>query len=492
MVGDLAIALPLQDAHFAELPQDDVKWCAVSLSDVVNAGKRLEASVFDVESKQAYADINACSFPKIPLFSDSGNGFVSRAYYGNRLKRNYIDAERENAIGFIGSSEMLDIKPCPVKFMDKTLDSIKGLHVREGMVLLSRSGTIGNVTYVNKTLSKLLVSEHAIRLECNCDPGYVYCFLKTKTGQALIRSKTYGAVIRQIEPEHLMNIPVPNPPNNIKGKINSLIIRSYDLRDQSNELIDKATNILIKTLCFPSINEFKTERFVNCTDVNSYEVRLSELDRRLDCSYHVPIVKAIVHHLQKHAGELSTVGDRRISKEIILPGRFKRVYVGEGQGRVFFGGKQLYELDPSNKKYLSLTHHGDRIREQLELHENMTLITCSGTIGKVTLVPRHWEHWAANQHIIRVVPASAKIAGYISIFLASDYGHELITRFTYGSVVDEIDDYHVSRIPFPFLRDESAQNEINRIALEANELRYQAYKLEQEAMRIMKTEVIFT
>lgn len=97
--------------------------------------------------------------------------------------------------------------------------------------------------------------------------------------------------------------------------------------------------------------------------------------------------------------------------------------------------KEVYhELDPSNKKYLSLSQHGERIEKQLELHENMTLITCSGTIGKVALVGRHWEKWAANQHIIRIVPASENIAGYLNIFLASEYGYHLITRYR-GSAV---------------------------------------------------------
>jgi type I restriction enzyme S subunit len=120
----------------------------------------------------------------------------------------------------------------------------------------------------------------------------------------------------------------------------------------------------------------------------------------------------------------------------------------------------------------------------------MTLITCSGTIGKVTLVPRHWTNWAASQHIIRVVPANADVAGYIAIFLASGYGKELITRFTYGSVVDEVDDNHVSQILFPFLKNAETQAEINRLALRANELRCEAYKLEQEAMSVLENEIM--
>ena len=72
----------------------------------------------------------------------------------------------------------------------------------------------------------------------------------------------------------------------------------------------------------------------------------------------------------------------------------------------------------------------------------------------------------------------------IYVFLSSDYGNCLIKRYTYGSVVDEIDDNHVSQIPFPLLKDTSIQNEINTLALEANQKRYEAYKAEQQAIQI--------
>ena len=121
----------------------------------------------------------------------------------------------------------------------------------------------------------------------------------------------------------------------------------------------------------------------------------------------------------------------------------------------------------------------------------MTLITCSGTIGKVALVGKHWEGWTANQHIIRVIPASKDIAGFLNVFLSSDYGHELITRYTYGSVVDEINDNHVSQIAFPLLKNQEIQAEINSLALEANAKRYEAYTLEQKALNKMNDEVIY-
>lgn len=429
--------------------ESPVKWCAVALSDVVARGKRLEASVFDVEAKQAYMLLTHGKYPAVNLISK--NGPVEKAYYGGRLKRHYVDETEPGAVGFLGSSEMLDCKPEPVKFM---LNDVKttDVRVKQGVVLISRSGTIGNVTYVGNTLSKFFVSEHAIRIECKDFPGYVYAFLKTKIGKLIVCSTQYGAVIQEIEPEHLATVPIPDAPTMLKKKIHDLIVRSYELRDESNDLIDQATALLIGELKLPDIDAFDVGLYKKAAPVGTFSVRLSEMSGRLDASYHVPIVDAIIEHLKRYAEEVTTVGDPRISREVILPGRFKRVYVDEGYGRVFIGGKQLYELDPTNKKYLSNVHHGDRISRQLELHENMTLITCSGTIGKVALVGKHWENWTANQHIIRILPASEDIAGYLNIFLASDYGKVLITRFTYGSVVDEIDDNHVRQIAIPLLK----------------------------------------
>ncbi len=465
-----------------------LKWCSVALSDVVSRGKRLEASVFDVEAKQAYYRLTHGKYGSVDLISDDGP--VEKAYYGGRLKRRYVEKSDQNATGFLGSSEMLDCKPIPVKFMVND-DTAKDVRVNKDTILISRSGTIGNVTYAGNTLSKYLVSEHAIRIECKEYPGYVYAFLKSSTGKTVVCSTKYGAVIQEIEPEHLATVPIPNAPEEIKKKIHELIVRSYELRDESNELIDKATAMLVEELHLPGISELEQNLYKKNAPVDTFNVKLSNMAYRLDASYHVPIVDAIVEHLKKYAEEVTTVGDERVSKEIILPGRFKRIYVEEGYGRVFIGGKQIYELDPTNKKYLSITHHGDRIAKQLELHDGMTLITCSGTIGKVALVGKQWESWTANQHIIRVIPANNDIAGYLNIFLSTDYGYQLITRFTYGSVVDEIDDNHVRAIPFPLLKNHDVQKQINDLALEANAKRYEAYQLEQEAQKIMDEEVIF-
>ncbi|MEA4853869.1 MAG: restriction endonuclease subunit S [Christensenella sp.] len=484
MVNDnLARNYVVPELPEVEISESPLKWCEVALSDVIARGKRLEASVFDVEAKQARHLITHGKYNPKMLCGENG---ISNSYTCGRFKRIWVE---KSEYPIYQPSTILDIKPTPDGYISKrTKTNIDALRVHHGQILMTCSGTIGKVSYVSNTLDNLIFSHDLLRISCNDskDAGYVYAYLKSQVGNRILLTNSYGAVITHIEADHLDSVPIPDAPASLKQKISDLIVQSYALRDESNELIDEATRLLVEELQLPPISEMQK----STAPVDTFSVKLSNMSLRLDASYHVPIVDAITKHLQLHAEEVTTVGDARISRDIILPGRFKRVYVDEGHGRVFIGGKQLWELDPSNKKYLSLVHHADRITKQLELHENMTMITCSGTIGKVTLVGKHWENWTANQHIIRVVPANTELAGYINVFLASDYGYHLITRYTYGSVVDEIDDKHVSQIPIPLLKNHEVQKHINDLALTANAKRYEAYKLEQEALRIMNDDVI--
>ena len=353
--------------------------------------------------------------------------------------------------------------------------------------------TIGKVSFVSDTMDNLIFSHDLLRINCNnpSDAGYVYAYLKSKVGNKILLTNSYGAVITHIEPEHLASVPIPDAPDVLKLKIGTLVIQSYNLRDESNLLINEATKLLIDELQLPAIEDFNVDYFKKDASVDTFGVKLSDMRYRLDASYHVPIVDAIVDHLEQYAEEVTSIGDQRISKAVMLPGRFKRVYVDEGYGYVLFGGKQIHTLDPSGDKYLSKSKHDERISKELLIEENTTLITRSGTIGKVAIVPKHWANWIASEHIIRVVPASQDVAGYNYIFLLSDYGRTLIQRYTYGAVVDEIDNSHVSDIPIPLLKNHDVQKRINDLALEANKKRYEAYKLEQKALEIMDKEVIY-
>lgn len=473
----------------SELPEEELRWCSVTLNEVIERGSRLEASVFDIEVRHAREVLRLCKWPILHI---TGNDGLANSFYPTRFKR--ILVERSDYPLFL-PSQIQEIKPEPKGYMSALCNTdLNILRVRKGQILLSRSGTIGNCSLVADTLHGKTLSDDIIRIECNKieDTGYLYAFLRTKIGNALIRTNKYGSVVSHIEPEHLESVPIPNPPNILKKRIHDLVINSYALRDESNALLDEAERLLYETLKLPPLSKLHPRYFDNSADLRNYAVKLSDLAGRFDASYHVPIVDSIIRRLKPEAEEITTLGDPRISKRVILPGRFARVYVEEGQGIPFLGGKQIYELDPANKKYLSLTKHSKRLKDELLLKENMVAITARGTIGRCVLVPRHWNGWAMSDNIIRVEPAAEDISGFLYVFLSSEYGCELIRRFTYGAVVDALEVCHVSQIPFPLLRNSSVQAAINRLALDANAKRTEAYHAEQKAIRITNDEVIHT
>ncbi len=489
MVNDnLAYQIAVAPEGKIVIDETPVKWCTVSLSEIIERGKRLEASVYDVEAKQAREII---ANGKYPLTTLGGADGMTTSYTGARFKRIWVE---KSDYPIYQPSTIMDIKPSPDGYISALTDTdIDALRVSKGQVLMTCSGTIGKVSFVSDTLDNLIFSHDLLRINCKkpSDAGYVYAYLKSKVGNKILLTNSYGAVITHIEPEHLATVPIPDAPESVKIKIGNLIVRSYNLRDESNVLIDRATQMLIDELQLPAINEFDVDYFKKNAPVKTFSVKLSDMDYRLDASYHVPIVDAIVKHLEQYAAEVTIVGDKRISNNVFVPGRFKRVYVDERYGRVFFGGKQLFELDPTNTKFLSISKHDKRMKAELELKENLILITRSGTVGKTVLVPKHWESWVASEDILRISPASEEIAGYLYIYLMSDYGAKLVDRCAYGSVISHIDDTHIYNLPVPLLKNSEIQQKINDLALEANQKRYEAYKLEQKALEIMDREVIY-
>ena len=483
-------ALKYEQPIEVEMPKNPIflpsplKYGSVSIAQMVSNGHRYDASAYNIEAMNALREVKRNKYGYVNLLGQ--DGFIKEAFVGSRFKRIYT--ENSCDIPFFLPSDIENVYPKASKYISSKTDTdIESLRVKANMLLMSVSGTIGKTAIVRNRLDNCVFSHDLLRVyfKGKYDLGYVYAFLNTEVGLLILQSNNYGAVIDHIEPEHLANVPIPNAPEELKKVIHSLVVESYDLRDKSNDLIEEAQDLLYKELQLPDINTIKGENYAENKGFKNYVVKTSELNGRLDGSYHIPEVEEIIKVISKNAAEVTTLGDNRISSNVILPGRFKRIYVDKDHGVPFFGGKQLLSLNPTNIKYLSLTHHGDRIENQLLLEKNMCAVTCSGTIGKVMIVPKHWEGWTLNQHVMRIKPTSGNVAGYIYAWLDSPYAKPLIIRNTYGAVVDEIDDDQLSTVAIPLLKNKDLQQKINDLVLEANELRYQAYLKEQEAIKKM-------
>lgn len=255
VTGNLAYKLqPEVVEEVNPLAPDPLKYTSVSLSEVFSNNTRLEASAFNLEAKAAKYKVEHCRYGYVHLWGK--DGLVKDAFVRGRFKRIYV--EKGEGIPFFQPSSITEVYPKPAKYISENTDvDIEALKVKKGMLLMSVSGTIGKCSIVEETLNDKVFSHDLLRLtgKNECDTGYIYAYFCTPTGQQMLQTNNYGAVIQHIEPEHLKNIIIPNAPELIKQKIHNLVVESYDLRDQSNELMDEAESILYEELQLPPIEQ---------------------------------------------------------------------------------------------------------------------------------------------------------------------------------------------------------------------------------------------
>ena len=86
--GNVAYSLQVDEVPAVEVADSPVKFCSVTLSDVISRGKRLEASVFDVEAKHARA---AVEHGKYPVKMVGGANGLASSYVCGRFKRIWVE-----------------------------------------------------------------------------------------------------------------------------------------------------------------------------------------------------------------------------------------------------------------------------------------------------------------------------------------------------------------------------------------------------------------
>src|SRR5690606_34989194 len=115
----------------------------------------------------------------------------------------------------------------------------------------------------------------------------------------------------------------------------------------------------------------------------------------------------------------------------------------------------------------------------LVLAEGWTLITCSGTIGRMAYARSDMKGMAGSQHFMRVAPDITKITpGYLYAYLSSRFGVPLIISGTYGAIIQHIEPQHIADLPVPRL---------GAVEDQAHELIQGAADLRVEAAELLKT-----
>lgn len=455
-------------------PQETRLSDSVALAEVLDAGMRFEAATFNLAARSARQQLASGGYKLSCLFGQDGLAF--EAYKAPRFSRVFV--ERTNGVPFLSSSEINSDRPREERYLSRKLTTrLDDLMVRRHDVLVSRSGTIGNIGLAGARMSKMALSEDALRIRFVEEEiaGYTAAFLRTRFGRLQLQSVTYGSVIVHIEPEHLSRVQLPILGNQVQRRIGRIMIEATEKRDKANDLIDDAILMVGRASKLPPFE--KLEAKIKSRIVS---VSLSNLRDRFEGNFHHPVAITVSDALKKHAPEVAPLSDQRFVKEIRPITKFrKRTYVTNG-GIPFLNSKQIFQIDPVGTKGLAKGAHTKDLPE-IALVPGMLVITCSGTIGRVRLIPEYMKGVATSQDSTRIIPANEVKGGMLLAWLSSEYGQSLVHRNTYGSVSQKIDKDMIGSIPVPALPAE-LESKIATLVLQANRLRNEAYQSEHNAI----------
>jgi hypothetical protein len=292
----------------------------------------------------------------------------------------------------------------------------------------------------------------------------------------MLRSTQYGSVVKHLEPEHVQELVVPDAAETLYAAMRQTLDHVFNLREKAFLLTQEAEAIY--TTQFPVQKP---------QDPEGYEVSASAIfagRRRLDAFHYNPLARSLEQSLRSVAPveNLASVAER-----IVLPNRFKRVYVEDGIP--FIDSEDVFKINPEVTKFIAPTSKSDL--EKYEVERGWLLIARSGQTyglnGSVMLANAGHEGKIVSEHIIRIVPGKIR-PGYLAMALGHpSLGRPLVMRLTFGSSVPEISPEDLASLPVPRLG--TVEDEIADRVAEASLKRLEADRIEDAAVQQLEEDI---
>ena len=385
-------------------------------------------------------------------------------FLGNIFTRVFVK-DAEHGIPYIAASDMTKSGVDSGKFISKKqAKKLKRLMLDSGWILISCSGTLGNVVYTNDLFKNTFATHDLIRLipdEKKLPSGFLYAYLASKYGYTLLTQSGFGGVVKHINQEHVANIPIPLFPESKQQEIHNLIVELADLRVKANRLLEEAI-----TLFEEHIDKSKFSFSYQTKSIKVNERNL--FSNRLDAQFAIAQEK-----IRKEKKDIEYLSINSIASNIFVGNRAKRNYVEDGVP--FLSSSDMMLFNPI--RYAKQISKKSPNLDSLQVAKGDVLISRSGTIGNTVLIGDALSGSAISEHALRLVIDRNKISSeYVYCYLNTKQGKRLMECSAYGSVIITLNEDYVGNILLPIL----AEKEINQIT---DKIREYSKKMDEATFR---------
>ena len=165
---------------------------------------------------------------------------VSRIFYPGRFKREYVP-QNAGTVPFLGGSNISQLLITTDKWLRPDDERLPELRIRQGWILITRSGSTGIVAMVPQAWDGMAMSEHVIRIvpkKNGLPPEWIFAFLRTRYAQEAIARGVFGSVIDEITPDFVGSLEVPVPTSTkVLDEIVKTIRRGEQARQEAIEAL---------------------------------------------------------------------------------------------------------------------------------------------------------------------------------------------------------------------------------------------------------------
>lgn len=420
---------PLPPAR--QWPWHKSEWRAVSVSEMTNLDRRMDAETYLSSGFGIRRAIERCPSGWVPL------GDVARFWAPPRIKQVLVDPSE--GVPYLNTSQVFEIRPSPRKWlaMEKTSKATSRL-ARQGTILVMASASPGRSTLVTAAHENAVLSHHFMRVEPK-EPrlsGWLYGFLRSPQGFAMLSGSQYASIIRHIEPHHVAALPIPTVEAAVAQDFERRVARIVELRNDSFRYAEEADRRFAA-----AVGPVETSMTEEGFTVQSGE--LSQGRRRLDAAFHTPTATAIAANFRR------SVRLRDVACRIWWMPRFRRFY-GDG-GVPYISADELFTVNPQGNRRILV--RPDDNHQDYYVRAGWLLMACSGQVyglnGSVTMAtPRH-ENVFFSHDLIRIIPDESKIRrGFLMVALTHrTHGRPLLIRAAYGTSIPHLDPGDVADFP---------------------------------------------
>ena len=398
---------------------------------------RIDAKNYKVEYLELQRKIISQTYIRLrDVIEDIKNGFeVNRSYSDVGLKFLTVKDLKEFEINYS------DIKKIDLHFRDTPE---KG-RLKEGDIIITRSGSIGIAKTITNNDEDIVISSHIIKLRVNnkIDRDYLTTYLNSDTGRKLIEQLSYGAVIKEIGQEELLDLLIPIPSPEIQKYIGDKVRKAEELREEAKRLKKDAEEIFYEAIEIDKLNS----KLIKVTKFSW--IKENQIEDRLDLKYNSPSIITIYEHFRKYKCSLLKDEFKTISGYAFSSGDFDDM---DGEKVIKIGDISDFTIDTTSLTRVKIgTKVKERIREFSCNIQDLVYAMTGATIGKVAMYIDN-ETVYINQRVACIKPKRNNIpTGYLLLYLNSDIGKEISYSLSTGVAQPNIALEELNNIVIPQL-----------------------------------------